>query len=99
MRSHGKGVFSFTEQEITRRLKGSQEDHLWDMIQGKVSHHMDSFIGAACFGYSLRQAGWPVTSLPCFHDGHNVQSPRFEGHNQPQDIIPVWLCFFQKLRR
>jgi hypothetical protein len=29
----------------------------------EVSQHMDSFISAAYFGYSLRQTGWPVARL------------------------------------
>ncbi len=52
---------------------------------------MDSFIGASYFGYSLRQTGWPVTCLQCLHYGHYVQSSKFEGGYQPQNIIPVWL--------
>lgn len=56
--------------------------------------HMDSFIGSAYFGYILRQTGWPVVSLQCFHDGHNVQSPKSVGRNQLQYIIPVLFCFF-----
>lgn len=59
---------------------------------------MDGFIGAAYFGYSLRQTGWPVACLQCFHDGHYVQSSKFEGRNQPQNIIPVRLCFFPKIQ-
>ncbi|CAD5640261.1 Uncharacterised protein [Escherichia coli] len=47
--------------------------------------------GAPYFGYSLRQTGWPVTCLQCFHYGHYVQSSKFEGGYQPQNIIPVGL--------
>lgn len=59
---------------------------------------MDSFIGAAYFGYSLRQTGWSLARLQCFHDGHNVQSSKFEGRNQPQNIITLWLCFFSQIK-
>ena len=34
---------------------------------------MDSFISASYFGYSLRQTGWPVTCLQCFHYGYCVK--------------------------
>ncbi len=37
--------------------------------------------------------------IPRFiNDGHYVQSSKFEGRNQPQNIIPVWICFFPKIK-